>query len=349
MTAGKIKRLKSAHVGRRRPTLKEVGEAANVSATTVSLVLQQKGSIPNLTRQRVLEAIESTGYERQRRSRSSAAGKPVGILSDDIENPYYAELFAAVDIELSAYGLVPVLMYSQGSVERQCGLLRSLGDWGAAGALVIPVNGSGEETLNVVKELHLPVVFGVRHLGFGSFDYVGPNYFQGMQIATRYLIELGHRRIAFVGGLPENTAYLERLAGFRMTLSSEGLATPSSYEIIGPPTAQFGTELMSRVLSLRERPTAVIAYNDQVAFGLMAAARDAGLVPGRDISLVGFDDVRAAALGSIPLTTVSTPPSRVGQEMGRLLRRRLNDDVEDPLNIIPPPLLKIRASSGPPL
>jgi LacI family transcriptional regulator len=329
-----------------RPTVKEVAQMAGVSPSTVSLVLQNKGNLPQQTRSKVLEAIGRTGYERPKARRHDAGTRPIGVIADDIENPYFGELFKSIDNAMDGHDMVPLLMSSNGSVKRQTFLLESLGNWRFVAAILIPASGSGKETLDLIGALKFPVVLGVRHLGFGAFDYVGPNYFQGMQMATRHLIDLGHRRIAFVGGESENTAYSERLGGFRMTMSNAVSLGMQAYEIQGPMTSEFGVEAMTEIMAMEEPPTAIIAYNDQLAFGLMSAASDAGMIPGEDIAIVGFDDIRASALRNVPLTTVSTPPDRVGLEMARLLKTRIKDPGSDPVNIIPPPELKVRMSCG---
>lgn len=342
---------RSAPTGGGRPTLRQVADLAGVSPSTVSLVLQNKGNLPDETRAKVQVAAERAGYRRPAARRTETPGgkvMPVGVIADDIQNPYYAELYNAIDTAPAPSGRLPLLASSHGSIERQVSLLRGLWEMGCAGVLLIPANGSGQETLDVIRELHIPVVLGVRHLGFGTFDYVGPNYFLGMQMATNHLLDLGHRRIAFVGGEAANSAYSERLGGFRMSLSAAAGLRPEAIEIAGPPNGDFGAQAMADLLARPDPPTAVIAYNDQLAFGLMSGAREAGLVPGRDIAIVGFDDIRASALRNVPLTTVSTPPSRIGEEMWRLLEARIADPDADPVNIIPPPVLKVRKSCGPP-
>jgi len=333
----------------RRPTLKRVAELAGVSPSTVSLVMQNKGNLPDATRERVRAAAERAGYRpaAMRRNEASGTTTPTGVIVDDLQNPYFAELHDAVDIALAPSGRLPLLVSSRGSVQRQVGLLRDLVGMGCAGALLIPTAGSGQETLDAIRRLRMPVVLGVRHLGFGTFDYVGPNYFSGMQLATNHLLALGHRRIAFVGGIDGNQAYLDRLAGLRIAISRADGEPVEVLEIGGPPTSEFGLKAMADLLALRDPPTAVIGYNDQLAFGLMAGAREAGLAVGRDISIVGFDDLRASALRTVPLTTVSTPPSRIGEEMARLLEARINNPDAEPVNIIPPPVLKVRKTCGP--
>ncbi|MFV2093565.1 MAG: substrate-binding domain-containing protein, partial [Hyphomicrobiales bacterium] len=270
------------------------------------------------------------------------------VIADDIENPYFAEFFKAIYTAVGDPTLMPMLLSSDGSVKRQSRLLQNLGDLGCAGAILVPANGSGQETLDLIKTLQMPVVLGNRHLGFGAFDYVGPNFFQGMQMATQHLLDLGHRRLAFVGGESQNTAYTERLGGFRVTISNAAAKDVQVSEIQGPPTHQFGVESMSAMIAMQHPPTAIIAYNDLLAFGLMSGARDAGLTPGKDIAIVGFDDVRGAAQRNVPLTTVSTPPSRIGLEAARLLKARIDDASAEPVNIIPPPVLMIRQSCGAP-
>ena len=331
----------------KKTTVKTIAQMAEVSPATVSLVLHGKGNLPEKTRTRVRQAIERSGYVRPVAKRLPSSINAIGVIVYDIENSYSGELFKGLEGEFQDQNIVSMMLSSNNVVERQNFLLAHLDQWGCAGAILIPANGSGHETLSIIQNLRMPIVLGVRHLGFGTFDYVGPNYFQGMSLATQHLIDLGHKRIAFVGGEANNSAYSERLGGFRMTIARAG--DVESLEIQGPTTSsQFGIDAMADILRMKNPPTAIIAYNDQLAFGLMHAATEAGIVPGKDIAIVGFDDIRVSELQSIPLTTVSTPPSRIGLEMARLLKSRIDGNDGEPVNIIPPPVLKVRSSCGAP-
>jgi DNA-binding LacI/PurR family transcriptional regulator len=332
-----------------KPTIRDVARMADVSPSTVSLVIQDKGNLPSDTRARVQDAIGRLKYRPLRSRRAHTRAGPVALIVEEPENPYYAELYNAVDAVICERGLLTVMISSRGSVERQTLLLNSLRELRCSGALLVPVNGSGGETLDAISQnSDIPIVLGVRHLGFGIYDYVGPNYFLGMQLATRHVLALGHKRIAFVGGLPENSAYYERVSGFRICVASASPGSIEAIELQGSPTIEFGASAMAELGMLSQAPTAVIGYNDLVSFGLMFSARESGLTVGRDITVVGFDDIRGAAQLAVPLTTISTPPSRIGAEMARLLTARFDKPAAEPVNIIPPPVLKIRKSCGPP-
>ena len=223
-----------------RPTVQDVANLAGVSASTVSLVLQGKGSLPEDTRAKVKKAVEQAGYTPLRVRRGKSDYPVVAVIADDAENPYYAELCLAIEDALENRNCLLVLASSRGSEERQVQLLKTFAEMGCLGVFLIPANGSDQPTLNAIRNSTIPIVLGVRHLGFGSIDYVGPNYFLGMQLATRHLLDLGHKNIALVGGFPENTAYAERLGGFRMSISSDGDPAIQTTEMVGPATAEFG-------------------------------------------------------------------------------------------------------------
>jgi LacI family transcriptional regulator len=329
-----------------RPTIQSVAQVAGVSASTVSLVLQDKGNLPEKTRTRVMSAVERTGYERNRGRRMPQKRSLVGVIADDIENPYCVELCGAIDAAMSRRNCQPLLAVSHGSEERQVSILRTFGEMGCLGAFLVPANDSGQPTLDAIAHSRIPVVLGVRKLKSGAVDYVGPNYLLGMQLATRHILNLGHRRIAFVGGHPQNSSYAERLGGFRMSVSASAVPSIEAIEMSGVPSGDFGFDAMGRLLEMESPPTAIIGYNDDLCFGLMRGAHDAGLQVGRDITIVGFDDVQASARRTIPLTTVSTPPARIGEEMARLLEARLSDPEAPPVSFIPPPVLIIRESCG---
>ncbi len=176
-------------------------------------------------------------------------------------------------------------------------------------------------------------------------DYVGPDYAAGMEMVTEHLIALGHTHIGFIGGLRRISPLAERLTGFRRALRRHKL---KSGPVVPCPVLDRadGYAAARSLLAAGDHPTALVCYNDVVAFGVMLALTEHGLTPGRDVAVVGCDDVAEAGLHRPALTTFTTDPRVVGREAARLLLRRIESPHLPPEQIIIPPRLVIRQSCG---
>ncbi|MBT3480254.1 MAG: LacI family DNA-binding transcriptional regulator, partial [Opitutales bacterium] len=313
--------IDSADSKKKRPrrlkkvTIQDVAKASEVSATTVSLVLQNKGEISEETRKKVRAASQKLGYRYANSPDMKRTTGFIGVLIDTMENPYFTEMVEPLETVLNKEGYASVILNTYGDKKRQDHLLESLDHLNLSGLVIIPASGTDEESLKKIKATGIPFIMGIRHLGFGEFDYVGPNYFSGMQQAVRHLIDLDYKAIAFVGGEQNNTAYIERLSSFTSFMNLESIPIVPEWILSGAPVFDTGRDSVTQLFAEEPHPTAIIAYNDIVACGVIRGLRDLGLVAGKDVAVIGFDGIRQAAIHSIPITTVSTPPERIGFEL----------------------------------
>ena len=339
----------SKPTGKKRVTLKDVAEYAQVSLATASLVLQGKGNLRDETREQVERAIEATGYHRRPAGKFQETGKNYTLIVDDISNPYFHSLFEGLDRALESFGHFASLLSSHDSLERQNQMLRDLWKSDVDGVILVPATGTTAEDLKWLDRRRRPLIMAVRNIANSPFDYVGANPMVGMQLATERLISLGHRGIAFVGGYSANYAYGARYAGFASLMMNKGLAVNPDWIVSGGSTREFGFKGTQRLLALPEPPRALIGYNDLVAIGAMDAITAAGLRPGRDVAVIGYDDIPEAALQPVPLTSVATPADKLGQVIAEALQSRGEQTAPSPLDITYPPRLVIRRSCGPAL
>ncbi len=333
--------------GAKKVTLKDVAEIAGVSPTTVSLVVQGKGNLKDETRKSVIRTIEQSGYARSSTLFRQPKGTQFALVVDDISNPYFHELFEGLDQVLANGGGFTSIFSTHDSISRQRQLLANLWDSGIAGVVLVPASGTKRRDLEEFENRRRPLFMAVRRIGKTSFDYVGANPMVGMQIATEHLISLGHKRIGFVGGYQRNFAYSERYAGFASSLVNHGLALESDLIYNGGSTREFGRCAAEKLLALEKKPSALIGYNDLVAIGIMDAVKAAGLIVGRQIAVIGYDDIPEAALQPVSLTSVSTPALKLGEILGEALQSWSIERVEgSPLDITYPPRLVVRESCG---
>ena len=231
------------------------------------------------------------------------------------------------------------------SVTKQDQLLSTMLEHRVGGLILCPVSESTQETINRLNEIDTPFVLAVRELPEVNSDYVGINYPEGARIAVNHLIEKGHKRIAFLGGIRESSTWIERMEGYREALSKAGLEVDESLMIDSAPTREGGLEAVFKVLNNPDPPTAIFCFSDLIAFGVMQGLRMKGLIPGQDIDIVGFDNVPVAEIYHPPLTTVSSFPQRMGKEAANLLHQKMVNIDHEQQRIILNPELIIRESS----
>lgn len=303
---------------------------AGVSKATVSRVL--KGDLRYIkpeTRRRVLEAAHALNYRpnlvassmRTRRTRI------ITLVIPDITNPYWPEVARGVQDRAAASHYAVVVANTDWRPERE-GELLSFAERSMVEGLI--VNPSGP--LDGVLAHGIPtVVIGSRAEPSVACDVVGSDTYGGMRLATRYLVEQGHRRIAFVAGLGKVGAASPdrgiRVAGYRDELVARSIDLDAQLLVAAPYSIEGGREATRRLLALAHPPTAIVGANDLLAVGALLAARDLGLSIPNDLSIVGSDDIPLAAATWPGLTTVAKPKYDLGQAAcGLLLSRLLQAD-----------------------
>ncbi len=194
----------------------------------------------------------------------------------------------------------------------------------AAGIVICPGLGAPRSLLKEVQSWGIPLVVMVRSLGAGSYDYAGSDNELGVQLATRHLVNAGHRRIGFLGGR-SGMVYDQRRRGYGKALETAGLPLDKKFIVGSDPNRPGGREAMATILRIRPAPTATVCYNDITAFGVLTALGDQGLRAGADFALIGFDNVVDAAHSNPPLSTVDIRPSELGEHAATALMARIAD------------------------
>ncbi|MGD8195742.1 LacI family DNA-binding transcriptional regulator [Herbiconiux sp. P18] len=329
----------------RRATIQDVARAAGVSVSTVSKAVNGRYGISTETTRRVLEVVEQMGYESSLMASSMRSRRTgvIGVLVADFE-PFSAEILKGVATALhdSRYDL---MAYSGTRQRDSAGwerrsLSRLSGTLIDGAILVTPT------VVGVTADV--PIVAVDPHTGRADLPTVESDSFGGALLAMRYLIELGHRRIAFVAGRPDLRSSNLRDAGYRRALEEAGIPVERSLIRVGLYEQDAARETATELLSSRNRPTAVFAANDLSAIATIETAAELGLdVPG-DLSVVGFDDVPEAARLNPPLTTVRQPMQRIGAAAAELLIGLMNGETPERTHITLPTRLVRRATTAPP-
>lgn len=327
-----------------KATLSDIADRAGVSRSTVSLVLRDSPLVAKKTRERVQETIDALGYVYNRGAASMRSGrsKTVGLVISEITNPFYAELTAGIEPVLEEAGLLAFLANSYDSPARQARLVQRMREQGADGIILSPAEGTDPRLVADLQRSGLPVVQILRQVAGTDSDYVGADYRMGVALATERLIASGHRRIAFIGAERRTSASEERLSGFRDTLARHGLAP---HAVVPCPSLRVeAAEAATRLMAAPDRPTALVCHNDVIAHGALSALDRLGIAPGRDVAVVGFDNVAESAISRPPLTTVDVGTRLIGEVAARALLKRIAHPNAASERIVLPPRLVVRAT-----
>jgi DNA-binding LacI/PurR family transcriptional regulator len=326
----------------RPPTIRTVAARAGVSKSLVSLVLQNSPHVSEPKRQAVLEAVAELGYRPDPVARSLVARRTqtVGVVIDDLSNPWYVQLLDGLRPTLHEHGLRPLL--ADGRTEPDA--VQALFALRVDGLVLV-----GTPTLSAIDQAEalagrLPaVVAGTREPRLSAVDVVANDDHRGARLAATHLIELGHRRIAHIIG--EGEVGRLRRAGFETTLAD---AEADARCVAGDWTEATGRRVATELLSTSRRPTAIFAANDLSAVGVLAAADDLGLRVPEDLSVIGWDNTVFARLHRLALTTIDGHIAEVGQVAGQTLTARIAGDTGTVGTRLLSPALVLRSSTGAP-
>lgn len=330
-----------------RVTLQEVADHAGVSTTTASLVVRNNPRISQATRDKVLASMEELGYiyDRVAANMRSQNSNIIGVIVTDIANKFISEFLIGVQNTLEGFGYTVLLGTTFDSVEKQEKLISTMVEHRVDGLILNPASRSVGKTAKQLNNLKIPLVLANRELTNVNADYVGIDYQEGAYKAVSHLVSKGHEKIAFLGGVKKSSTWIERMAGYRLAHENANLPLDESLVIDSEPTSKGGEEAALKLLDLPDSPTAIFCFSDLIAFGVMKMLTKQGIVIGRDIDIVGFDNIPEAEIYHPPLTTVSSYPKSIGNQSAKLLHSKIKRENEEMHRIILKPQLVVRETS----
>jgi len=339
-------------VAKGRVTVIDVAQAAGVSKSTVSLVLQGSSLVNEITRQKVTATMRDLGYVYNRGAanlrQSNSNSRILGIIVNDLTNSFFAELAVGVDSVVQSAGFVQFLSNTSESPDRQSEVIGSMREHGASGLIISPARGTTAADLKPLVSAGIPVVLAVRSVPGAKVSSVFADNHGGTYSAVEHLASLGHRRIAFLGGFSDTAIFQERCGGYRAAITAFGLSNEDELIVPSAPSRAGGVTAIEKALQMSHRPTAAVCFNDSTAFGVCDGLRAARLEPGHDFAVVGFDDVIEAKTAVPALTTVSVDPQGMGRRAAQLLLKQINSGSLEPESVVCPVRLVIRESCGAP-
>ena len=310
----------------RTATIVDVAAEANVSKSTVSLVLKGSPLIKGETAERVKAAALKLGYVYNRRAGElrGNSSNAIGVVINDLMNPFFAEVLVGIERKLVDAGYVVLMAHTREDVGLQDKVLQSMREQNAAGIMLCPALNTSQSLLKTLQSWSIPLTVFVRNLGPGSYDFAGGDSEQGVFLATTHLLNSGHKEVGFLGG-QKGVVFTQRLQGYKKALKAKGLVFSEDLMFNANPSRVGGYEAMNELLLKKPHLKAAVCYNDVAAFGALSALGEKGLRAGVDFALMGFDNILDTAHSNPPLSTVDIHPTELGERAAAILLQRINE------------------------
>lgn len=313
-------------------TSRDVAREAGVSQSTVSRVLSNHPSVKPETRKRVLAILRKTAYAPNGLARALITRRTdtVGVVVEDITNPFYPQVVEILSAELAAAGKRMMLWNSRAAGEPAA--IDAIRQGYVDGLIFTTATPLSAVLLEAVRQ-GFPIVLANRYVEGVDCDWVSTDNVKGGQLVADYFVSCGHDRVAFISGPEYASTAVERERGFVGRLRELGLNLQPAFLERGDFSHGRSREAMLRLLALPRRPSAVFCANDLTAFGALDAAQAADVRVPEDLWVVGFDDVSMASWETYDLTTVRQPMPEMIRQVVQLLLDRLNEAAKAPRHI----------------
>ena len=333
---------------RKKPvTIKDVAEAAGVSTTTVSYVVNNTGFLRDETRAKVLKAINELGYRPNIVARSLRSKKTgtVGLIVCDLRNPFFAEVLQGLETYLDKKKYNLIVAHTDYDIIREKKSTEVFYSKQVEGVIFVP-GGDNDECMRFLIKQSIPVVLLDKIVPNIDADAVLVDNVGGSKQLVEHVISLSHQRIGIITGPLQSSTGKERLEGYLQTLRQHSIEEDKDLIKIGDFRKQSGYLLTLELVSLASPPTVIFACNNLLALGAMQALRERNVCVPEEIGLVVFDDLPWFRYVNPPLTVVAQPSFRLGEMAGELLFEQMSKKRKRPKEVMLDVQLEIRQSAG---
>lgn len=335
-----------------RPTLKEIARIARVDVSTVSRAINDSPLLPRETKDMILAIAEKMNYFPNSFARGlvNQKSETLGLILPRIfflQGPFFSQVLSGIEHVSVKYGY-NILIASATSKTADRHFPFNLTRARRVDGMLIINENRRIKNLEALKQEGVPFVLVNRYLDDPAAPCVAPDDIGGGRMATEHLLQLGHRRIGIVTGSPRVAATTDRLEGYRQALRAHDVPFDAHLVVAGlfQQGVETGSRAADRLLSLANAPTAILALSDELAMGVMQAARARGLRVPEDLAVVGYDNVAFSAHLNPPLTTVAQNPYAIGSTACRMLVDMLEGRKPERANDLIPVRLIVRESCG---
>nr|WP_122012676.1 LacI family DNA-binding transcriptional regulator [Maliibacterium massiliense] len=302
-------------------TIKDIAKRAGVSDATVSRALNNSAMVNSQTRARVMQVAQELQYqytEHARAPRQDASSKVIGVIVPDLRTPFYPDVLIGIEDYAYARGYQTMICCTYRNPEKDVPSVQALISCGIRGLIVAP---NTMRSLLVMRDAagKLPFVCSGMFIDDETIPFVSTDMRAAAFTATEYLIQIGHRKICFIGGNRDTIPMALRLDGFGLAIERYGMAEGMSRVIESPVTHAGGYNATMKLIQSGDMPTAIIAINDTVALGVFEALKDNNLHVPDDVSILSFDNSEISAYSFFNLTTMSQPQYDIGKAAAGML------------------------------
>ena len=302
-------------------TIKDVAKQAGVAHSTVSRALHGSPLISAETIKRIRQIALEMGYFPSAAARSlrTNRSRALGVIVSNIDDPFLSEILQGIEEIAQEHGYSMLMAAFQRDLEREQAIVQDMRKRQVDGLIICSASFSAEQRRNLLA-YGIPIVV-VNNQAAEEYRYsIYHDDVDGSRQVARHLIELGHKRIAYLGNSLSGRTTLDRLTGFRQELESAGLDIPGEYIFEVPGSSpEDGFNALNHFLDLPNRPTALFCFNDMLAIGVLKGLHSAGIRVPEDFSVVGFDNIVFSAYTNPTLTTLDQPKRYIGAEAARLI------------------------------
>ncbi len=330
-------------------TIKDVARRASVSTTTVSRYLNGFAGIKPDTKERIAEAIGALNYRTNIAARGlvTKTTRILGVMAltdvdDFFNNAFFMHVLKGISRTAAAARYDVLLSTAGGDAEE------ILADWihgRRIDGIVLLRSRVNEPAMQLIQRERFPAVVLGRPC-VNEVSYVDNNNVTAAYTATKHLIDLGHERIAFIGGAPDLAVTEDRLLGYRQALAQASLPVSDAYILLGQYEWQSGYNLCSTLLQSSVPPTALVASDDGIAIGALQAAHDLGWIVPENLSVIGFNDIPASEFSIPPLTTVEVHMEQLGTAVAEVLLQKIANPERAVQRVIVKTRIILRSSTG---
>lgn len=325
-------------------TMKDIARLAKVSTSTVSHVINNSRFVSEEIREKVLRVVKELNYTPSALARSLKVNetKTIGMLVTATSNPFFAEVMAGVELYCQQHHYNLIIATTNGDNERLQHHLQMLIQRKVDGLLLM----CGDARLSASSNLNIPLPLVVVDWWFTELnaDKIFENSESGGYLATKSLIEAGHRKIGIITGNLAKSLAQNRLEGYKQALTEANIAINPNWIVQSHFDFEGGIVGMNKLLAQTDRPTAVFASSDTIAVGAYQAIWQVGLKIPQDISIIGYDDIELAKYLSPPLSTISQPKAELGKLAVETLLKRIRAESTEFQTIMLEPELILRDS-----
>ena len=308
---------------RNKPTIKDIAEYAGVSISTVSRVINNLDRVSPQTRAKINRAIHELGFIPNSLAASMVTGqtKVILLVVPDFVNSFYGSVIQGAESYLRAHNYLTMVVSTEDKKNTALGEILQSISYAVDGAIIVPSEASNQE----LASFHKPLVLVDRIVPECNYATVTIDNFGGSYQLTKELLDAGHQNIAIVSGNTALNIGRERLNGYLQALNDYHIPIKEEYIMRGNFYEQDGYLLTQKLLLLKSPPSAIVARNNLICIGCINAIRHNGLVIGRDISLVGFDDNILASILEPGITVIDRPTVEMGERAAALLLAQFLD------------------------